>query len=423
MNTTRVLYEPIEDVERMEYYCPGGYHPVNIGDRFHNRYRVVHKLGHGTYSTIWLAKDEKSNRYAAVKVCTADSNPQEIDVLSKLSKIQHSPDVAQTMILSIRDAFNIQGPNGNHHCLCLVTDLARMSLSEAKNASWISLFQLDVARAIAAQLVIAVQQIHAQGFVHGDLHCGNILLRAPRDFNQLSTDKLYELYGEPILEPVNRLDGQTIPPETPKHGVSPIWLGEASENITLLDARILLLDFGESFRPTEEQRFECHTPLAIRPPEARFEPTRALDFPSDMWTLACTIWEIVAQRSLFDGFLTNEDDMTCQQISALGPLPVEWWETWEAGQSKFTKHGEPVEQSRCQYPSWEDRFTRNVQQPRQEKGMPLLAPSERNAFLAMLRPMLSFWPQHRPSAQQVLESEWMVKWALPEYEKIHNAPL
>ncbi|PYH76785.1 hypothetical protein BO82DRAFT_425296 [Aspergillus uvarum CBS 121591] len=57
INPTRVLYKPIEDVERMKYYQPGGYHPGTIGDRLHDRYRVIHKLGHGTYSTIWLARD------------------------------------------------------------------------------------------------------------------------------------------------------------------------------------------------------------------------------------------------------------------------------------------------------------------------------------------------------------------------------
>lgn len=158
VNTARVLYEPIEDVERMEYYRTGGYHPVTIGDRFHNRYRVVHKLGHGTYSTIWLARDERSNRYVAVKVCTADSNPLEIDVLSKLSKPQQLSDMGRTMIPLIWDKFNIQGPNGNH--VCLVTSPARMSLSDAKNGSWICLFQLEVARALAAQLVIAIRYIH-----------------------------------------------------------------------------------------------------------------------------------------------------------------------------------------------------------------------------------------------------------------------
>lgn len=32
-----VLYEPLEDAERMEYNRVGAYHPVAIGDRFCNR--------------------------------------------------------------------------------------------------------------------------------------------------------------------------------------------------------------------------------------------------------------------------------------------------------------------------------------------------------------------------------------------------
>lgn len=413
--TTRVLYEPIEDVERMEYYRAGGYHPVTIGDRFKNRYQVVHKLGHGTYSTIWLARDEISKRYVAVKVCTADSNSLEIDVLSKLLKPQLS-DTGRTMIPSIWDSFDIQGPNGNHSCL--VTSPARMSLSDAKHGSWISLFQLEVARALAAQLAIAVRYIHSQGFVHGDLHRGNILLQPSHDFDQLSIPKLYELYGEPVLEPVNRLDDQKLPLGVPQHGIIPVWLGEASENITLLEARVLLSDFGEAFSPAQEKRFKSHTPLLIRPPEVRFEPTKPVTFSSDIWTLACTIWDIIAQKSLFEGFLTNEDDMTCQQIDALGQLPTEWWEKWEARRDKFTQQGEPINRSQNQ--SWEDLFETCVQRPRVEEKMPPLETSERDALFSMLRWMLSFRPENRPSAQQVLESEWMVKWALPEYEKIRS---
>jgi hypothetical protein len=45
---------------------------------------------------------------------------------------------------------------------------------------------------------------------------------------------------------------------------------------------------------------------------------------------------------------------------------------------------------------------------------------ERDAIFDMLRLMLSFRPENRPTAQQILESEWMVKWALPEYGKINN---
>ena len=36
----------------------GGYHPVQIGDLFRGRYRVLKKLGWGHFSTVWFALDE-----------------------------------------------------------------------------------------------------------------------------------------------------------------------------------------------------------------------------------------------------------------------------------------------------------------------------------------------------------------------------
>lgn len=38
-------------------YCPGGYHPVAIGDVYMGRYQVIRKLGFGQYSTVWLTRD------------------------------------------------------------------------------------------------------------------------------------------------------------------------------------------------------------------------------------------------------------------------------------------------------------------------------------------------------------------------------
>ncbi|KAH8698407.1 hypothetical protein BGW36DRAFT_376018 [Talaromyces proteolyticus] len=62
------LYIPIEDVEKLERYKVGGYHPITIEDQFHDSYRIVQKLGHGSYSTIWLAQDERCNEIVAIKV-------------------------------------------------------------------------------------------------------------------------------------------------------------------------------------------------------------------------------------------------------------------------------------------------------------------------------------------------------------------
>ncbi|KAL2830801.1 hypothetical protein BDW59DRAFT_14279 [Aspergillus cavernicola] len=67
------------------------------------------------------------------------------------------------------------------------------------------------------------------------------------EIDHLSTKQLYDLYGEPGLEPVKRIDGQPLPPGIPEHGIPPVWFGNKSEKITLPESRILLSDFGVAF--------------------------------------------------------------------------------------------------------------------------------------------------------------------------------
>lgn len=158
----------VEDVEQLEHYQPGGFHPVQIGDRFRDRYRIVHKLGYGPFSTIWLARDEQVPRYVAVKVCTADAVQLEADTLSCLGETagpHGGLNGGRDLVPVVLDRFNVQGPNGSHGCL--LTAPARCSLRDAREASFVGLFQLDVARSLAAQLALAVAYIHEQGLVQG----------------------------------------------------------------------------------------------------------------------------------------------------------------------------------------------------------------------------------------------------------------
>lgn len=78
-------------------YSPGGFHPVHIGDNFcEGRYTVVPKLRHGTYSTVWLAKDSTTTRHVALKILAAsasqwsrNSSYEDVKVLS-LSRLRSS---------------------------------------------------------------------------------------------------------------------------------------------------------------------------------------------------------------------------------------------------------------------------------------------------------------------------------------------
>lgn len=156
---------PIEEVERLEKYQPGEYHPIMIGDVLQSRYRVIHKLGYGTYSTIWLCLDYQSNTYVAVKVGTAESSAREADVFEYLNHSSPFDHPGREMIPSVKGRFIVHGPNGPHPCY--VTDLAMCSVSGAKDGSYRRIFQARTARSLVVQLVLAVKYLHSKGVVHG----------------------------------------------------------------------------------------------------------------------------------------------------------------------------------------------------------------------------------------------------------------
>ncbi|TLD08322.1 uncharacterized protein PgNI_07730 [Pyricularia grisea] len=103
---------------------------------------------------------------------------------------------------------------------------------------------------------------------------------------------------------------------------------------------------------------------------------------------------------------------------ALGPLPVEWWEKWEARSKWFVENGRPIEGRDTSW-TWEKRFEHS-QRPRSEKGTELMSVEEKSAFFKMLRSMLVFRPGARPIAERVLECDWIQKWAVPSYERTLN---
>ena len=88
-----------------------------------------------------------------------------------------------------------------------------------------------------------------------DIHLSNVLLRLPSDIDQLSDEQLYEKYGRPSMEPVVRFDGRELPPGIPTHGIVPVWFGEPSNKVKLSEAKILLIDFGQAFAPSQEAKY------------------------------------------------------------------------------------------------------------------------------------------------------------------------
>jgi serine/threonine-protein kinase SRPK3 len=48
--------DPLEE-EKTPYYNPAHFYPARLGEVLQGRYQLATKLGHGSSSTVWLAKD------------------------------------------------------------------------------------------------------------------------------------------------------------------------------------------------------------------------------------------------------------------------------------------------------------------------------------------------------------------------------
>lgn len=218
---------------------------------------------------------------------------------------------------------------------------------------------------------------------------------------------------------------QVLPAGVPSHIVVPAWFGAPSEDISLPESSVLITDFGESFQPSVEARRYSNTPKTLRPPEARFlaeQQHDSLSYPTDIWTLACSIWTVLGQRPLFDIFCFTEDDVTKEQVDTLGKLPEAWWERWEGRSAHFDEDGVSLDHHhQGEEPlTLVERFERFIQIPRQERGLEVVGDEEKVALLAMLRSMLALDRDKRASAAELVACDWMTRWALPDLDKVET---
>ncbi|KYK55373.1 protein kinase domain-containing protein [Drechmeria coniospora] len=391
-------YKWIDGAEDLERYTKGGYHPVEIGNVLDNRYEIVDKLGYGGWSTVWLGRDSRRKQYVAVKVGIADSLSHEMKALRAPEPSTSSPADGSDAILRVLDEFRVEGPNGSHPCY--TTEPALRSLREC---SFSRLFPLDVSRALAYELTLAVAHVHSRGYAHGA-------------FNDLSIQQFRKEHGEPLTYPVERVDGNALPPNVPSSAVVPLSMKKEAEIFALSDARLLLGDFGEAFISAAKSRLgaDCHTPVDFRPPEARHEPNVPLSFSADIWSLATAIWDILGMQPLFSSAFTSREKVMCQIVDVLGPLPSDWFEKWEAKTEFFDDDGTPKPGRRV-WPKLGELFEERVQQFRREDNMDEFGHEETAAILDMMGRMLQPMPEERVTIRQVLECDWMVKWARLDY--------
>jgi serine/threonine-protein kinase SRPK3 len=328
-----------EECENVEGYGEGGFHPTVIGDRFHeDRYTVVHKLGYGGFATVWLVRDHQEERYAALKIQTADCSAYSAELEMYHYLQQNGPEeYEKTRAIPLFDSFYHEGPNGVH--LCLVFEVLGPSLASLLQGATKKI-RPDVARKIARDMAVGLMELHQSGVVYGDLSAGNVLFRLADDFDSLSTDELYERFGHP--EPIEMAeavmtnqdeDGCGHYERRPCEGLRappfiymPIDFAALSDE--LLKPEIRFIDLGETyvegtyFDP-EEGPGGFGVNFSYADPESLWWSQRP-EQASDIWALACIWYEMRTARVLFEQSFGGPSTVRNGIINTIGPIPQPW---------------------------------------------------------------------------------------------------
>lgn len=152
----------VEDLEEnaeetIYYYQQPFYYPIRIGMVLAQRYRIEHKLGHGGFSTVWMAHDTIRKEDVALKVPTLTSNTVDSE-LAIHNEIRSRVKDSSKLLLS-HDSFSVSCSERRH--TVLVFPLQGPSLS----SSFASMSMADRMSA-AKQVLQALKCLHDADIVH-----------------------------------------------------------------------------------------------------------------------------------------------------------------------------------------------------------------------------------------------------------------
>ncbi|KAK3372150.1 serine protein kinase [Podospora didyma] len=405
--------------EWVEDYRPGSCHPVHLGDVFNNgQHKVIRKLGHGSLSTVWLARDLRYNRYVALKILVSNvsASRNELQILGHIARV--APVEGMKYITQLLYEFEHVGPNGTHKCLVFEprgpsvnTMVEELPQFNPRTGGMNVRYPPLMAKAILKQAAKALEFLHNNGIVHGDFQPGNMLFPLlDGGIESMSEDVLRQAEDEEarsISPPVRRKDGK-------KDMWAPRYLCVAQPMTPFTNygesCKIKLCDMGSAYLLTDRPAKPV-TPRGLGAPELVL--TGPVDETLDIWSFACLVFELVTGRPLFyiPGYGDEEDekDQYLLAITAqLGALPDGIFQNWKRSSLYFTPEKKLFNCEPGGMPEGEEPYIREQTSMEEmfDKAAPDLDEDEARKVKALIRRTLQYDPVKRPLPAEILLDPW-----------------
>ena len=140
-------------------------------------------------------------------------------------------------------------------------------------------------------------------------------------------------------------------------------------------------------------------PYIYRAPEVVLKKPFVPAFSAELWALAALFHFVSTGRPIFQAgnFPPSEDALLKNIVLQLGKLPEPLWSTWEQRAKYFDEEGRSLDKSR------EDTCCLCYRNE-------LINEEERVLFERMIQAMLVLEPEKRATIDDVVQSEWFVKY-------------
>ncbi|KAK9675510.1 hypothetical protein RND81_11G011500 [Saponaria officinalis] len=271
-----------------------GHYIFELGENLTPRYKILRKIGEGTFGQVLECWDRETREVVAVKIIRSikkyrDAAMIEIDVLEQLGRHnRHSNGCVQ-----IRNWFDYR----NH--ICIVFEMLGPSLFDFLRKNNYRSFPVDLVREIGRQLLECVAFMHDLRLVHTDLKPENILF----------------ISSEYVKLPDNKgtfREGKRLPKSS----------------------AIKVIDFGSTAHGTQVHNYIVST-RHYRAPEVILG--LGWSYPCDLWSAGCILAELCSGEALFQTHENLEHLAMMERV--LGPLPDPMLRRADRHAEKYIRRG------------------------------------------------------------------------------------
>ncbi|CRK40370.1 hypothetical protein BN1723_004798 [Verticillium longisporum] len=296
---------------------------MKIGQVIHDHYQIVAKLGYGTSSTVWLARDLRSQKYWTLRVHVNDlpDHNQELQVYQHLAGANVTTDGRDEHpglkhIRKLEDSFKIRGPHSEHEVF-VMTPLG-MSLRTFQEMQRDKVFPKVFVTSALKQTLFGIHFLHEANVIHtgksADLMMSDSVL-AKVEQNEVERPS-----------PRKQTDEVTIQ-------VSQYVLGGAGP--------LTICDLGQA--RIGDEHFGNAMPLPYRAPEV------ILDMPwgyrVDNWSVGLLAWDLLERGNLFTVYdheskEKNDAHHLAAMTALLGPPPAEFLKRSEEADKYWEDDGQ-----------------------------------------------------------------------------------